>query len=252
MAAGAGGQLTELSASGCIPSTDWLLTMPALRRLWLYSQPYGTQLHVSPAISALTALVELELCGTLCFPARTRLPASLERLTLHSDSSDALQHQASAMCPQACRLVESSSRTSVPNRVPCAILPSDPALCCFSRQLCCSTCPPGWLQVARLPRLASLRMDNCDYSAASLDALSRLAGSLTHLDISYAPIPGSLFALSQLQSLRLWDCDTPEGDDAVLSTALPHLLQLTRLVSMVWGKLPLSGSSQQCCLVRSH
>ena len=52
-------------------------------------------------------------------------------------------------------------------------------------------CAPGWLQVAQLPRLSSLCVDHCDYSAASLAALSRLSGSLTHLDMRDAWIPGS-------------------------------------------------------------
>ncbi len=87
----------------------------------------------------------------------------------------------------------------------------------------------AWLQVAHLPRLASLATCNCSFSADSLGALSRLSSSLTRLDVDCGTIPSSLAALMQLRDLRLWDCN-PGGDDAVLSAALPHLRQLTRLV----------------------
>lgn len=92
---------------------------------------------------------------------------------------------------------------------------------------------PAWLQLAQLPRLSSLSLRSCGYSPASLGALSRLSGRLTRLEISNATIPGSLSALTKLRHLRLWGCDTPEGDDAVLSAALTHLRQLKRLVSML-------------------
>lgn len=94
-------------------------------------------------------------------------------------------------------------------------------------------CPPAWLQVAHLPRLASLSLDGCGYSAANLNVLSRLSGSLTHLDIKSGWIPGSLSALTQLRDLRLWDSDTRE-DDAALSSVLPCFSQLTCLVSVLW------------------
>ena len=89
---------------------------------------------------------------------------------------------------------------------------------------------PHRLQAAQLPRLASLCLDSCQYSPASLGVLSCLSGSLTHLDIESGYLPGSMSALTQLRDLRLWDCD-PHGTDAVLSTALPHLRHLSRLVS---------------------
>lgn len=95
--AGAGGQLTDLDASGCICSSDWLAVMPLLRRLALQTWLAGSDLHVSQAIGALTALSVLELGGDLNIPASTCLPRSLERLTLQSDSSDAFPHQASGM-----------------------------------------------------------------------------------------------------------------------------------------------------------
>ncbi len=93
--AGAGAQLMELNVIGCIRSSDWLAAMPALRRLQLEAHPHDSRLHMSPAIGALAALIELELEGRLMIPAGTRLPASLERLTLRWDYSDALPEQAS-------------------------------------------------------------------------------------------------------------------------------------------------------------
>jgi len=62
---------------------------------------------------------------------------------------------------------------------------------------------PAWLQLAQLPRLSSLSLRSCGYSAASLGALSSLSGSLTRLDMYYGC--SSLSALTQLRDLRLWE-----------------------------------------------
>lgn len=94
--AGAGGQLTELSARGTIHTTEWLPAMPSLRRLEL-DQLHRSPLRICPAISALTALSSLELHGPMGFRASTRLPASIESLYLRLDSADDLPEQASAM-----------------------------------------------------------------------------------------------------------------------------------------------------------
>ncbi len=95
MTAGAGGQMAELTAIGCIRSSDWLAAMPSLRRLHLEARPLETDLHVSPEISSLTALSSLALEGDSIIPAGTRLPASLECVTLQWDCSDSFPEQAS-------------------------------------------------------------------------------------------------------------------------------------------------------------
>ncbi len=103
------------------------------------------------------------------------------------------------------------------------------------RPVIASTLPVA-LQVAQLPRLSSLCLDSCSYTPASLGALSRLSGSLTHLQLVGACVPATLSTLTNLQSLSLWDSRPPEeGDEAVLSGALPHLRQLSRLVSDLRG-----------------
>lgn len=94
--AGAGGQLTELSARGSIHTTEWLPAMPSLRRLVL-DQLHRSPLRICPAISTLTALRSLELQGPMSFQASTRLPASIESLYLRLDNADDLPEQASAM-----------------------------------------------------------------------------------------------------------------------------------------------------------
>ena len=91
--AGATGKLLGLNASGRICSSDWLVTMPSLRRLQLASKPPDSQLHVSPAISGLTALTLLS--GRVTLSASTCLPASITCATLCWDLSAAFPHQAS-------------------------------------------------------------------------------------------------------------------------------------------------------------
>ncbi len=149
--AGAGGQLMELSASGHICSTEWLLTMPALRRLQLQSGLNNSPLHISPAISALKALSVLELSGKLSFPAATRLPPSLERVTLHDDPSESFPHQASLGKWHRRGGVDSSPKCVTCSRIlarcdgPCPVAYPPPNLYC--------TCLPGcsWLSCRGCP-----------------------------------------------------------------------------------------------------
>lgn len=103
-----------------------------------------------------------------------------------------------------------------------------------------------WLvAMPSLRQLGSLFLADCAYSAVSLGALSRLSGFLTHLHVRDGVIPGSLPALTRLRNLELWEYHTPEGDAAVVSTALPHMKQLTWLVSMRWA-VPVVTTSCAC------
>ena len=64
-------------------------------------------------------------------------------------------------------------------------------------------CVPAW-QVAQLPRLQRLLLDQCDYSPDSLSSqLSALSGSLTRLEVSEMELPSqeALAALTRLQHL---------------------------------------------------
>ncbi len=238
--AGVGGQLMELSASGCIRSSDWLAAMRSLRRLCLDSQPYGEPLHISPVISALTALSALTLEGDIIMPAGTRLPAGIESVTLQFDSLDAFPHQASGLKPLSIDGgVGLWQQQQVLKLLHCALASQG-----FVTQSHLASAPPPRLQVAQLPRLASLSLDSCQYSPASLGVLSRLNGSLTSLDIESGYLTGSMSALTQLRDLRLWDCD-PHGTDAVLSAALPHLRHLSRLVS-IYRAAALGEATQLC------
>lgn len=91
-----------LSASGCIPSTDWPAAMPAVRRLRLELQ--HAELRISPALSTLTSLSDLDVTARVTFPAGLRLPPSLERLTVGWDGSAGLAEQASVLSLRASRL----------------------------------------------------------------------------------------------------------------------------------------------------
>lgn len=214
-AAGARGQLSKLRASGSIRSTEWLVAMPSLRRLQLYSQPHSSPLHVSSAISSLTALSELELEGAITFSAGTHLPASIECLALSRDPSAAIPGQASVLASKRGDLWISESMN---HHLSCVFS------CVFPTPL-----PPS-LQVAQLPLLASLCVSACNYSSASVNQLSHLRGSLTRLDIGSGWMPGSLSVVTQLQDLKLRDSYMPQ--EGLVSAALPHLSQLTRLVSI--------------------
>ena len=110
MAVGAGGQLAELSARGCIRSTDWLAAMPSLRQLQLEAQPHSPHLLVSPAVSALTSLSVLRLSGDLRLQAITHLPPSLEWLAVELDGSAGLPDQASGMCLKTSQVADSSGQ----------------------------------------------------------------------------------------------------------------------------------------------
>lgn len=92
MQAGASGQLTELSAGGCIRGTEWLPAMRSLRRLELTAKSVGTTplritpLRILPAISGLTALGSLELSWYhISFEGGARLPPSITFLVIEDD-----------------------------------------------------------------------------------------------------------------------------------------------------------------------
>lgn len=81
-AAGTAGQLSELSVRlyGQPLHTEWLSAMRSLRRLTLGGD---NTLHISPAISGLTALQSLQInADALRFGAGSRLPAAITRLQL--------------------------------------------------------------------------------------------------------------------------------------------------------------------------
>lgn len=89
-------------------------------------------------------------------------------------------------------------------------------------------------QVAELPNLAALTLNNCRYSAESLAMLSRLSGSLAWLDLNNCGMPPTVSGLTRLQSLCLsWDedgwPDVRPGKD-LIEDALQHLTLLTSLV----------------------
>lgn len=73
--------------------------------------------------------------------------------------------------------------------------------------------------------------------------LSRLSSSLTRLHTGSCPLPAVLLTLTRLQHLYLWECRSEgEGDlHGALEDALPHLQQLTHLVSSD-GRLVGSGT----------
>lgn len=73
--------------------------------------------------------------------------------------------------------------------------------------------------------------------------LSRLAGSLTLQHVAHGEVPASLAALTNLRHLRLLDCRPEEASNEALAAALPHLTQLTRLVSTQHVQVPLLGSA---------
>lgn len=107
------------------------------------------------------------------------------------------------------------------------------------------------MQLAQLPQLQRLLLDECSYSADSLSRLAALGGSLTRLDLAdmVGPTTGeSLAALSRLEHLQYAiDLGIEEAGEAV-GLALPHLTRLTYLVrgrrgmwSGVWGWVLLLG-----------
>lgn len=87
------------------------------------------------------------------------------------------------------------------------------------------------LQFTYLPQLARLALLWCRFSSASMAPLSRLAGSLTWLEISWGEAPASLAALTRLQHFLLWEGELPNEASQSFSSALQHLTQLTGLVS---------------------
>lgn len=98
------------------------------------------------------------------------------------------------------------------------------------------------LQVLQLPRLKDLSLVECGYSADSMGQLSRLASSLTRLDlyVEYVPLD-TLAALTRLRRLHLCDCSYVGQE---LEAALPHLEQLTYLVSCRCCAWVVSGRRQ--------
>ena len=90
MTVGTTGQLLELSVRG-MGSAEWLAAMPSLRHLELC--PYGTALHIPPAISTLTALNSLQLGADTSFEPGVRLPLSITFLQLQHYGCDLLPEQ---------------------------------------------------------------------------------------------------------------------------------------------------------------
>lgn len=74
-------------------------------------------------------------------------------------------------------------------------------------------------------------LTGCNYSSASMGALSRLAGSLTALEVQRGSVPASLAALTRLQHFGVHDTMLGGGNGSILEDALQHLTQLTHLVS---------------------
>lgn len=91
--AGMAGGLTELRASGFLPSTEWLVAMQSLRTLQMCSPG---ALRLSPAISQLTALGCLSIdAHRVEFQAGTPLPPSITSLELTSCYSFEMPQQVS-------------------------------------------------------------------------------------------------------------------------------------------------------------
>ena len=74
----------------------------------------------------------------------------------------------------------------------------------------------------------------CFFTSAGVASLSRLAGSLTRLEISWGEAPASLAALTRLQHLLLRQGELPNEAIRSFSSSLQHLTQLTCLVSACW------------------
>ena len=89
---GSAGQLTELTAASGLLHTEWLPAMRSLRRLTLLGYP----LHISPAISGLTALQSLKLGSEETnFAATVHLPSAITRLLVQYDEAEQMPDQAS-------------------------------------------------------------------------------------------------------------------------------------------------------------
>lgn len=101
-------------------------------------------------------------------------------------------------------------------------------------QPCCSETGmlASLLQVLQLSQLKDLSLVECGYSADSVRQLSRLASSLTRLELLAEPVPATL------------DCSYVVQD---LEAALPHLAQLTYLVSCRWCAWLLAADGRFMC-----
>lgn len=93
-AAAAAGQLVRLSAGSCVTSTAWLGGMPSLQQLELFGETWVSPLHLSPAISGLTALRSLSLDGHIVTKDGLQLPASITWLRLSDYRSQHMPGQA--------------------------------------------------------------------------------------------------------------------------------------------------------------
>lgn len=85
-------------------------------------------------------------------------------------------------------------------------------------------------QVTQLHRLAELELE-CTYSADSMAPLAQLAGSLTRLYVLEGTLPPILHELTRLRELHLEGCESELDPGSTINAALPHLTQLTCLVS---------------------
>ena len=226
-AVGAAGQLTDLTLTS--PPTcavEWLAAMPSLRQLGLCVEDWSPYLLLSQAISGLTALDSLRLGGNVRWEEGLCLPASITRLYIGETDEMPEQVRRSVLggcgCQAACWAAVVARRECMS----CAHL--DCMRTCH--EWCCS---PARLQVARLPRLAWLELEECDFEDGTAE-LSGLAGSLSRLEVSAGTVPDGLSALTRLQHLSLCYCEAEEA--GVVDAALEHLTQLTCLVS---GPAPL-------------
>ena len=201
-ASGTAGQLAELQFSYLLPlplHTEWLAIMRSLRCLCLD----GDAIHISPAISGLTALQSLELSSMeiINLTAGARLPTSMTRLCVTTDGAEQM--------PEQVKCGSTSGQT----------------------RLCLTVAVSLSSQFAQLPRLQRLRLDGCRYSAESMQQLSSLGGSLTRLDTASVDVPAAaLSALTRLQHLDWYGTDSTAVEDA-----LQHLPGLTCLVSPLEG-----------------
>lgn len=103
------------------------------------------------------------------------------------------------------------------------------------------------LQIAQLPALQRLKLDRCSYSAASMECLSALSGSLTRLESFQLELPPSLSALTGLRHL---DVEADELDDVgefdSTLACLRHLTCLGLSAARWMACRPLCAACRSC------
>lgn len=228
-AAGAAGQLTALEVCDSVPSTEWLASMRSLRSLKL--QPLSHMPRVAPAISLLTALCQLELHGNATALAPSvQLPGSITSLRMYGSSEKIMPrqvrtHSVPAQLPADADLSGNMHALPLWQVAACVIaaIMFHPSHSHWSSTHLCVR-----VQVTQLPALQRLSLEHCFYSAASMEGLSALSGSLTRLKACCeAALPPSLSALTRMQHLDLL---TRQDDTDQVNAALARLQQLTCLI----------------------